>query len=160
MMIIRKAKKEDFEDCFKLELEYAKYNNKIVIPKSFQYSLSKKERRKQFNKKIKKINTLFLVMHDKNKIVGFFIGNIDKLNTNGFKFKESKVGYLENVFITKKYRNKSYFSKFMKIFYDYLKKNKIKYCVLHVDIKNKKVIEAYNKWGFVVQEYKMVGKIR
>ncbi len=87
-MIIRKAKKEDFEDYFKLELEYSKYNNRLVIPKSFQYSLSKKERQKKFNIKIKKRNTLFLVIQDNNKIVGFFIGNIDKLNINGFKFKE------------------------------------------------------------------------
>lgn len=159
-MIIRKAKKEDFEDYFKLELEYTKYNNKLVIPKTFQYSLTKKERQIKFNKKIKKVGTLFLVVQDEKDVVGFFIGNIDKLSINGFKFKESKVGYLENVFITKKYRDKGYFSEFMKIFYTYLKKNKVKYCTLHVDINNKKAIESYKRWNFFIQEYKIVGRVK
>ncbi|MBI4447550.1 GNAT family N-acetyltransferase, partial [Candidatus Woesearchaeota archaeon] len=110
-------------------------------------------------KNIKKRNTLFLILADKEKPAGFFIGKIEKLSRNGCEVETEKIGYIENVFITKKFRGKGNFSELIKIFFEYLKKREVKYCSLHVDINNKPAIGAYKKLNFFIQEYKMIAKI-
>jgi len=49
-MIIRKAKKEDFEGYFKLELKYSIYNNSHSVYKDFKYNLIKPQEYKMVNK--------------------------------------------------------------------------------------------------------------
>ena len=106
-------------------------------------------------------NKQFIVLDDDGKLHGYMIGYIENLNKkrSGYKFKADKIGYLENVFITKDYRGQGYFSQFMNQFIDFLKKKKVNNCALHVSIKNN-AVKIYEKFGFEKDEYKMIMKIK
>ncbi|MBS3175174.1 GNAT family N-acetyltransferase [Candidatus Woesearchaeota archaeon] len=156
-MIIRKAKKQDFEQYFKLEEQYCVHNNNLAISDIDRYKLNKKGLYKKFLSRLKNKLLLFLVLESDSGLQGFFIGNIDKRISSGYEYKEKSIGYLNNVYISYEYRGKGYFSAFMNEFSKYLKKNNVKYLALHVDLKNKSAIKAYKKSRFNIIEYKMVG---
>ena len=61
---------------------------------------------------------------------------------------ENKIGYIENIIISKNFRKQGYFSKFMEEFIKYLKTKNIRYCALHVDLNNKLAVKAYKKYNF------------
>ncbi len=157
-MIIRKAKKSDFEEWFKLEKQFMVFQNKF-LNKEMKYKLVKPEIKKYFMKLIYRKNNLFLVLEDKSKLYGYFEGVIEGGESKAYVSKVKKIGYANNCFISKSQRGKSYFSKFIKEFYKYLKEHKIKYCVLHVN-KNNPAVDAYRKWGFKVSEYKMLARVK
>ncbi|MFH1637805.1 MAG: GNAT family N-acetyltransferase [Candidatus Woesearchaeota archaeon] len=158
-MEIRKIQARDFDEWFKLEEQYTKYNNKVERVKALRYKVSKNGRKKWFLKRLKKRDKLFLVLAEGNKLQGYFYGLIEKINGNGYYYKTSRIGYIGNVFISRKYRGKGYFSCFLKEFFNFLKRRRVKYCILHVDIGNKPAIDAYQKSKFLITEYKMVCKV-
>jgi len=156
-MKIRKAKKKDFEEYFKLEKEFCKYNNKITP--FIKCALIKKKIKKNFTRKLNKKNKIFLVIDDGKNLQGYLFGEIEYLNKYGYKYNLDKRGYLENTYITEKYRGQGYFFKMFKQFIAYLKKHKIKYCALHVETNNKKSIKTYESIGFKIDSHRMTKRL-
>ncbi len=156
-MIIREAKKSDFEEWFKLEKGFVKFQNKF-LKKDMKCSIAKPGMKKYFMKVLKR-KSLFLVLENDKKLQGYFEGLIEGGKAQAFVCQIKKMGYINNVFITRKYRGKGYFSKFIQAFYEYLKKNKVKYCSLDVD-KDNPAVEVYKKLGYKIIEHKMLAKIK
>lgn len=153
-MLIRKAKKEDFEEYYKLQVEFIKEIDKYYH-KDLNMKLDKIKYKKNFIKNIKKATWLILAVEEKNKLVGFFEGTIFDLNKNGEIYKEKRIGYVNSVFLKKQFRKKGLFSILQKEFESYLKNKKIKHCFLHVSSKNTLAYKSYLKKGFKIQDYKM-----
>ncbi len=159
-MRVRRARKEDFEQLFELEKDFCAYNNSLEKNKDYKYKLIKKESKKRFLKRVGDKNRLTLVLEDKKKLIGYLDGCIEKAGASGASKNLKKFGYANMTFMRKEYRGEGYFSDLIKAFFDYLKKKKITYCELHVDLSNKSVIKIYKRMGFKPVEYKMVAKIR
>jgi len=153
-MIIRKAKKEDFEQYLNLQKEFNKFINNLTHP-IFHSELSIKNLKKNYLIEINKKTELILLLEENNKIIGFIEGNINKLKNNNWQPKFNKVGYISDVFIKEEYRKKGYFKKCLNELFDFFKKNKVKYCNLHVNIENKSAIKSYEKFGFKTLNFKM-----
>jgi GNAT superfamily N-acetyltransferase len=158
MILIRKARKTDFEELFRLELEYAKHNNSLA-PVGFGYKLYKPAVKRRILRQISKKNSFFLVMEENKHLHGFFHGYIEKTSGWGYIVETEKAGYICNTFIEESYRGKGYFSRFSKLFFKFLKKHNLKHCILHVDIMNKGPAKAYEHLGFRRTEYKMLKKL-
>lgn len=160
MVEIRKAQRKDFEEFFKLEKEFMLYNNLIEPIKFFRYSLDKDKNKKSFLEAIKNKDQIFLVLEDRNNLFGYFLGKIENINKGGHNYKFPDVGYVESVFISKKYRLRGFFKKFMQIFFRHLRKRNIRLCSLHVDCCNGLAIKVYKKFGFAgPASYKFILKL-
>lgn len=150
-MIIKKAKKEDFEDYRKLRKECDKEYSKIIKQK---FSLSEKIIQKIFDDIIssrKKKFCYFVI--EKDNPVGYITGSIH--NNNGEDY-----GYVDDLFISKEYRKKGFASKLIKTFIYSLKENRVKKLTLGVHVKNKKAYSLYKKLGFIPTHFEMEKKLK
>ena len=141
---IRRATLNDVEAIVKLNEQLANYHRKID-----KYYKPGSETRKVFRKYLLKIirkrNVKIMVAEIDNKIIGYFIGKIEKAKPF---IIPKKIGKISDVFVEEKYRRFG----IGKIMFDELvqwfKKNKIKHIELCVDSKNEIGIKAWQKFGF------------
>ena len=153
-MIIRKATIRDFEKLKGIKLESKKDEMK--------YSDSLKPLKKTidiyfeyFKAELKKKNSSVFIAEDK-KPVGIIIATYFKpLRISKFARK----GYVSNLFIQKKYRNKGLGKKLLTASLKWLKQNKVKYISLEIHLKNKKALEFYRNLGFKDYTLKLAKKV-
>ncbi len=158
-MLIRKAKKEDFEDYYKLQKEFIGYMN-YINKSEFCIKLIKNDLKKNFLRAIKKRNRILVIIEEKNMIIGFIDGMIIKFKNTGWKYKFATIGHLNDVFIQESYRRKGYFKEALNQLLLMFKQKKIKYCNLMVDVENQDAINSYQKLGFKIGNYKMWKEIK
>ncbi len=145
-MIIRKAKKEDFDEYYKLKKEEEKDYSQIIqeeIP-----SLSKKEYKKDFNGIFSSKNSVLLVAEENKRLIGFLYGTLKE-------YKSNRISDMEVLFISKKFRRKGIARSLIKEFIKILKNKKYKKIQLSVNTKNIGAIKLYEKLGFTIFKYEM-----
>jgi ribosomal protein S18 acetylase RimI-like enzyme len=133
--MIRKARKKDLKritEIFRKEYRKAPYNEKW--PKKI--SLAKI--RRYFK------NNFMFVFEEKKEIVGFIIGYIEL-------WDRGKVGYIDEVVISKKYQGKGYGKALMERLIKQFKKQKIKHIDLMSNSKSN-AFKIYKKMGFNVMK--------
>jgi len=91
---------------------------------------------------------LILLAENNEKLIGYLTGSIIK---NIWQHS----GYIDDIFVNKKFKRKGIGSYLIKEFIKFLKHKKIKKCKLGVNIKNKKAIKLYKKLGFKKESYEM-----
>jgi len=143
-MKIRKAKKENFKKIMELNHGLTEYHSKID-----DYYVDAKENAKRFKKHLdeiaKKKNFCILVAEDKNEVVGFLVGRVDKPRAYA---KPKKIGMLSTAFVEAKVRRSGIGEKLFKEFLAFCKKNKVKNIELSVDCRNLIGQGAWKKFGF------------
>lgn len=143
-MKIRKAKKEDLGGFIKLRKEF---NDEYFFNNPDLNKLNEKNIKKEFsgfdNKK-----RILLVAEDKNELIGFLIGTFV---SNIYK----KIGYIDDIFVKKKFRKQGIGGKLIKEFEKLMNKRKVKELMLGVSVKNKKALRFYKKLGFEIKHYQM-----
>ncbi|MFW6312056.1 MAG: GNAT family N-acetyltransferase [Nanoarchaeota archaeon] len=155
---IRKAEKKDFEEYFKLKLLFSKYHINIAgrfgIP-LFDIEIPKKAKEKiQFFKRIRKIKGRLFIAEFKNKSVGYMYGYISK-----DKYTKKEFGYIAEVYVFDKYRNKCVFNELEKKMIHFFKNKKMKHVTLFVMNKNTKTHKIYEKKRYKVADFFMYKKI-
>lgn len=155
-MNIRKATIDDFEAYFALEEKFIKEQNKHTEKYVHVISLNKNKIKLNFNNKIKQRNKLFLVGIHNKKVIAYFFGEIFQIPTSkyGYNRNKSRAGYLENVFIQKRYRGKGLFKLFLDEFESFLKEKNVSIIQLHVDYPNY-AKNVYLKNGFQKEVFRM-----
>ena len=148
---IRRAVLKDVDAIVELNKQLADYHRKI----DKYYKPSSKTRkgfRKYLLEIIRKRCVRILVAEVDNRVVGYFIGIIEKAKPF---LTPKKIGKISDAFVEKKYRRfgigKSMFDELIKWF----KRNKIKYVELSVDSRNRIGIKAWHKFGFKEYTKKM-----
>ena len=145
-MKLRKADKKDFEGYYKLkkeeEIDYSKIIHK-KIP-----SLSKKEYKKDFDKILSSKKNTLIFTEENRFLAGFLYGT-----TYGNK-KEGR-GYVEVLFISRKFRRKGIASLLINRFITILKQKGYKRIQLSVNTQNKGAIKLYEKLGFKLHHYEL-----
>ena len=91
---VRKAKKEDFQQIFKLDKGFCGYNNSLEKNKDYRYKVIKQERKKHLIKVLKEKDRIMLVLEEDNKIIGYLDGNVEKSKSKGINQSLKKVGYI------------------------------------------------------------------
>ena len=149
MIIVQKARKEDFEDFVGL------YNQFVQIYRSLSRhkirGLSKQELSKEFGFKFGK-DKFFYFARDGKLAVGYIFGYVERSTYGDY-------GYIDDIFVSRPYQGKGISLKLKDAVLEDFKKKGIKYCRIDVNPENKKAIERYMEWGFVVDKFRMTKKI-
>jgi ribosomal protein S18 acetylase RimI-like enzyme len=158
--MIRKARKEDFEQFFKLKSQFYELEKELMrkgdkLAKFFNAKPNKDEDKKLFKKWIKKKSSILLVAEEKGELIGYLFGEIK--NVGMLKVKS---GHIYDIMISKKSRNKGIGRKLEKEFLTWAKKKKVKFADLDVDWLNDKARRAYENWGYDYQNVRMLKKVK
>ena len=158
-MKIRKAIKKDLSSLTQLIIEFKECLTDYE-PKYLKVFRRKEKSptliKKSVEQEIENKNGLFLVVEDKNKLVGFAFGIIN--NTNHMVFKVVKYGLLSHIWIKHESRGQGLSSKLKDKLFNWFEKNNCEYIKLSVlDINPAKHI--YESWGFEMVLDEMVRKI-
>lgn len=158
-MEIRRAKGPDLDQIFTLgyklleyHTRYNEYYRPVRLKKEFR-----KGQRKYFTEQLKKRNSLFLVLEDEGKLVGY---SIAKITANPPVLKERRRGEFGEIFIDERYRGQKWGRKLLEVSLEWLKKRKIRQVVVKYDAKNIWAENLYKKAGFrpFQNEYEMILK--
>ncbi len=130
---IEEAKKKDLNSIIKLNKGLADFHRKI--DKYYQSGQEKQNvSRRYLLRNLKSKNSKVLIMRDKKKIIGFFIGRIERSKPYAVP---KKIGKVATAFISEKYQGKGIGKEVFKELINWFKANKIKYVRLSVDSRNK-----------------------
>jgi len=143
-MEITKAKKEYFKDYLflkrKEERDYSKITGrKIKYP-------TDKILRKEFNESISSDKNLILFAKENKEMIGY-------IQCNYTKNPYSKLGYIDDLFVLKKFRRKGIATKLIVEFTKILKKKGYKKLQMSVNTRNTNAISLYKKLGFEIFHY-------
>ncbi|MEK6897851.1 MAG: GNAT family N-acetyltransferase [Nanoarchaeota archaeon] len=144
-MKIRIAKKEDFEQYLELNRKSLREYSKISLQK---IPINNKKIKKEFDFIFKNQRRFMLVSEENRIITGYLIWI---LLTDTFQ----KTGYVDDLFIKKEFRKKGIAKELIKKFIKVAKNKGVKKFRLNVNVKNKKAIKLYNKFGFKITHYEM-----
>lgn len=141
---IRKASRKDINVIVSLARKLADYHRKIdKFYKGGNETL--RGFKKTLTRSIGKKNIRILIAETNGKIVGYFIGRIEKSKPI---FVPEKIGKISDAFIDKKYRRKGVGKKLFFELLKWFKKNKIKYLQVSVDSRNVIGVSFWRKLGF------------
>jgi len=150
-MKIREIKENELGYLWNFEKENRRYDKKILGRKFWPFYISKINEEEKINwlndikKAFKDKNTKIFVVEENEKLIGYTWVNtylIDYLKP------KKKVGYINEFFITKKFRGKNISTKLMNKIIEWFKQQKIEFVSLCVFAKNEKAVDIYKKFGF------------
>ncbi len=141
---IRKATLNDIDTIVELNKQLADYHRKID-----KYYKPGSETRKGFKKYLLEIigkrNVKIIVVEINNKIIGYFIGTIEKAKPF---VVPKRIGRVSDAFVEEKYRKSGIGKMMFNELIQWFKKNKIKHIELSVDSRNEIGIKTWQKFGF------------
>lgn len=144
-MQINRLTKKNFSQYLKLRKEDIVEYSKIIGEK---IKFNSEQLKKDFESMLKSKTNIIFVAMEKDKLLGYLNGSILK-NI----WQES--GYIDDIFITKDFKQKRIGTQLIKKFIEFLKRKNIKKCKLGVNIKNTSAINLYKKLGFKIYHYEM-----
>jgi len=144
-IIIRKAEIDDLPKIIKIDRFGDILKRCSPLDQLDSKTQTKKSDGKYFKNFIHGRNKWLYVAEINGKIVGFFLFNILKRE---HYWRVKKVGYLDLMYIEKKYRNKGIAKKFFEVAYDIFRKKGMKYIKLSVQTDNKKAHEIWKRLGY------------
>jgi ribosomal protein S18 acetylase RimI-like enzyme len=151
-MKIVKAKPKDLDEYLNIrEKNLREYYRKSRRKISLNHSELIKKIKKEFNNLIRIPKRFLFLAKENGQIIGFIIGT--KLK-NAFQSQ----GYVDDIYISEKFRRKGIASKLINYFILKMKLEGIKKFRLGVDIKNKPAINLYKNLGFKITQYEMERK--
>ncbi len=149
-MKIRKITKKNKEEMFLLSKEEDKILQKFISFPVYDVEFSREHFDRMFKSHFRK-NHYFLGIETNGGIIGIISGFVKPVASG-------EVGYIDNMFITKKYRGKGYAKVLRDEFFNVLKEKGIKHCQLDVFAKNVGAMKLYERWGFKVDGLQMTKK--
>lgn len=141
-MNIRKVKIEDYEEVVKLYKELWDAEKIFDLNMKQEYKVSDKQK-KIIQKRIKSRKSIFLVAEENKKVVGLIDGYIIE-DSNYIE----KVGYLDNLCVSKNNRKQGISTKLIEEFIKIMKRKNVSYLKLNAFENNTPAINLYKKLGF------------
>ena len=159
-MIIRTAKMKDIDQIM---VVFKDYDNASIdyLPTKYKLMRNKKKPIEKhiklaLEKDIKQKDSKYLVMEDKDKIVGYIFGEIR--DDSHPLYDRPKTGELNDLAVLKEHQGKGISTKLWEELWAWFKKNKCEMVTLSVNCNNK-AQEIYKKWGFDLFYWRMIKKI-
>jgi ribosomal protein S18 acetylase RimI-like enzyme len=143
-MHFRKGEKKDLNELVNLGYLLAKHEQNSERGIKIK-NTPKTKLRSKYSKQISKSNVRFFVAEDKNNIVGFLYGDIEKAPSY---LAHKKIAHMSSVFVDPKFRRRGIARKLVKLFMEWLKTNKISFLDAGVLINNTSGLHAWKSLGF------------
>ncbi len=151
-MEIIEAEKEHTDSIVKLHRELANFQRRI---KKY-YRSGNKENQKEFKnyllENFYQKNLKVLIAREKERVIGCFIGKIEK---SKFCAVPEKIGKIISAFVLEKYQRKNIGNQLFEKILKWFKTNKIKHIELSIDPKNKIRVKGWKKFGFFEYQKKI-----
>ena len=144
-MVIRKVKKEDFDQYQVLRKEGLEDYQKLADEK---LKISSKQIKEEFEGIFSNKKRIMFVVEENQEIKAYIIGSLMK---NSYQCST----YIDDIFVKKDVRKKSFGKLLMNEFSKWSKSKKATKIRLGVRMKNKKAINLYKKIGFGIKHYEM-----
>lgn len=144
------VKKSDKEEIYNLAVEENIILQKFSSQPIYKVKLTKELFERMFKNNFGD-NKVFFGIKENSKIVAILSGYIKSA-------PKGDVGYIDNMFVSKKHSRKGYATMLRDEFYKWLKNKNIKYCQLDVLEKNP-AKQMYINWGFSIDGFQMTKKI-
>jgi len=144
-MVIRKVKKEDFEQYKLLRKEGLEDYQKLAEEK---LKISSKQIKEEFEGIFSNKKRIMFVIEENQEIKSYIIGSLLK---NSYQCNT----YVDDIFVRKNARKKGFGKLLMNEFTKWSKSKKATKIRLGVRMNNRKAISLYKKIGFDIKHYEM-----
>jgi len=144
-MVIRKVKKEDFDQYKVLRREGLEDYQKVAEEK---LKISSKQIKDEFKEIFSNKGRIMFVVEENKNIKAYIIGSLLK---NSYQCST----YIDDIFVKKDARRKGFGKLLMNEFTKWSKSKKATKIRLSVRVNNKKAISLYKKIGFGIKHYEM-----
>lgn len=141
-IIIRKAKKSDFDSILKLAKQLWD-TEKVFFSNLKDDYFADEQAKSLLLKNILKRKNHFLVAEENNKIIGYIYGYVSRAD-----LYKKKVGYIDQIVVDEEYRRQGICNKLMNSFTEIMKKYGCGYIELNAFKQNIPAVECYKKYGF------------
>ena len=141
-IIIRKAKKSDFDSILKLAKQLWD-TEKVFFSNLKDDYFADEQAKSLLLKNILKRKNHFLVAEENNKIIGYIYGYVSRAD-----LYKKKVGYIDQIVVDEEYRRQGICNKLMDSFTKIMKKYGCGYIELNAFKQNLPAVECYKKYGF------------
>lgn len=159
-MELLKAKTKHLNEFIKLEKEFLTYRESLEIDSHYGMEKTKNLNRSYFEKvlreRLSKKDSFFYFVKEDEVFLGYVYGYIERLP---LLFRLKKIGYLDGIFVSKSSRGKKVATFLKKEFFSWLRNNGIKLCQIHVAVQNIPTFKIYKKWGFEIDQYRLIKKV-
>lgn len=153
---IRKAKLKDMPNIYKIDKFFEILTKCSPLDQLDPKCMNKNFDMKYYEKFIRGRNKWCYIDETNEEIIGFILFNIIKREPY-YKIKE--VGYLDLIYVDKKYRRKNISKLLIKQMNQIFKERKIEYTNLIVQTGNPKAIDIWKKIGYKEYRIKMYNNI-
>ena len=156
-MSIRKACTGDYDQINKLfwQSDLYHFNNEPYIYEKTDEGYRTKE---YIESIINDKNTVFMVLEEESKIIGFIYAYKETKGTLPFH-KKRKYIVIDNIVIDENHQNNGYGQQLLHFMIEYAKKKKYNDIMLNVYCFNEKAIGLYEKYGFKTLAQDMILKL-
>lgn len=141
-IIIRKAKKSDFDSILKLAKQLWDTEKVFFSNLKDDYFADEQAKSLLLNNILKR-KSHFLVAEENNKIIGYIYGYVSRAD-----LYKKKVGYIDQIVVDEEYRRQGICNKLMNSFTEIMKKYGCGYIELNAFKQNIPAVECYKKYGF------------
>lgn len=141
-IIIRKAKKSDFDSILKLAKQLWDTEKVFFSNLKDDYFADEQAKSLLLNNILKR-KSHFLVAEENNKIIGYIYGYVSRAD-----LYKKKVGYIDQIVVDEEYRRQGICNKLMNSFTEIMKKYGCGYIELNAFKQNLPAVECYKKYGF------------
>lgn len=141
-IIIRKAKKSDFDSILKLAKQLWDTEKVFFSNLKDDYFADEQAKSLLLNNILKR-KSHFLVAEENNKIIGYIYGYVSRAD-----LYKKKVGYIDQIVVDEEYRRQGICNKLMDSFTEIMKKYGCGYIELNAFKQNIPAVECYKKYGF------------
>lgn len=159
-MKLIKASMEHLDEFEKLEKEFLQHSHDLGIDSHYRVaeasSLDRDYFTTDFKNRLKKKDSFFYFIEENKIIAGYIYGYIEEMPE---LFKLGKLGYLDKIIISKKFRGRGFASILKEKFFEFLLKNEVELCQIHVAEANKTTLGVYKKWGFKTDQLRLTTKV-
>lgn len=98
----------------------------------------------EITKSLQSEDNLCYLVYDKNKLIGYLVGEYKLLNDKRYIY------YISYLYVSEEYRGKQIGSKLMDIIINKCQNDGIEYIILTCDTWDEKIVNFYKKYGFVL----------
>lgn len=150
-MKIREIREEELDYLWNFEKENREFDKKTLGDKFNLFYISeisekeKEEWLKNLRESFQNPNTQIFIAEEKKKIIGYTWIKTYSLN---YLNPKKKVGFVNEMFVTKEFRGKGISKELMEKSIKWFKKQGIEFVSLSVFAQNRHAIEIYKKFGF------------
>ena len=158
MLVLSTATKDDFQEFLTLKMELSMNDHELSINSQYKAiefgDQNPVLHLNEFETMISAQSSLFLFARYSGTIVGTLYGYIEETPPH-YGHAIHSLGYIDTLVVKRKYRNRGIGTALKNGFFDFLHKENVLICQIHVKSKNQNALRLYQSWDFQIDELRL-----